>query len=85
MARERNRWWFPAKRYGWGWGLPCRWQGWVVLGVYGVLLVAAIPVLEPAVDPWRYFGFTTLATLALVAICWVTGEPPRWRWGGKGR
>jgi hypothetical protein len=21
--------WFPAKRYGWGWGLPCCWQGWV--------------------------------------------------------
>jgi hypothetical protein len=19
--------WFPAKRYGWGWGLPVKWQG----------------------------------------------------------
>jgi hypothetical protein len=22
--------WFPAKRYGWGWGIPVTWQGWVV-------------------------------------------------------
>jgi hypothetical protein len=25
--------WFIAKRYGWGWGLPCAWQGWVVFAV----------------------------------------------------
>ena len=30
--------WFPAKRYGWGWGFPIAWQGWVVLLVYLVLL-----------------------------------------------
>jgi hypothetical protein len=26
-----SRYWFPAKRYGWGWGLPVTWQGWAVL------------------------------------------------------
>jgi hypothetical protein len=25
-----GRYWFPAKRYGWGWGLPVTWQGWLV-------------------------------------------------------
>lgn len=29
--------WFRAKRYGWGWGLPVRWQAWVVLIAYGAL------------------------------------------------
>lgn len=82
-AQPQDRWWFPAKRYGWGWGLPCRWQGWVVIGVYAALLVVAIPVIEPAVHPLRYFGFTAFATLVLVVICWATGEPPRWRWGGR--
>lgn len=32
MSYARNRkYWFPAKRFGWGWGLPSAWQGWVVL------------------------------------------------------
>lgn len=28
---QQASYWFPAKRYGWGWGLPSSWQGWVVL------------------------------------------------------
>ncbi|HTS17465.1 MAG TPA: hypothetical protein VMP11_07825 [Verrucomicrobiae bacterium] len=31
MRPNDKRVWFRAKRYGWGWGLPCAWQGWVVL------------------------------------------------------
>jgi len=23
-----------------------------------------------------------IMTFALTAICYLTGEPPRWRWGG---
>jgi len=23
--------WFPAKRFGWGWGPPTKWRGWAVL------------------------------------------------------
>ena len=26
--------WFPAKRYGWGWGPPVCWQGWLVTAAY---------------------------------------------------
>lgn len=33
--------WFSVKRYGWGWGLPVRWQGWVVLVSYVALVTAA--------------------------------------------
>ena len=29
MQTER-KYWFPAKRYGWGWGMPNTWQGWLV-------------------------------------------------------
>ena len=36
------RYWFPAKTYGWGWGLPRTWEGWVVLGVYLALLALCI-------------------------------------------
>ena len=30
--------WFPAKRYGWGWGLPATWQGWTVLAAFLILV-----------------------------------------------
>ena len=30
---KEMRYWFPAKRYGWGWGPPQTWQGWVVFVV----------------------------------------------------
>ncbi len=34
--------WFPARRYGWGWGLPVRGQGWMVLALYLLLMVTGI-------------------------------------------
>ncbi len=39
-----NDYWFTAKLYGWGWGLPTCWQGWVVLHAY-VLCMVAVPEL----------------------------------------
>ena len=73
--------WFPAKRYGWGWGLPLCWQGWLVLLGYAVLVAASALVWLPA---YRAIFFLSLVglTLGLVGICWLKGEPPRWRWGG---
>ena len=34
--KDRDQYWFPAKRRGWGWGPPTVWQGWAVL----VLLIS---------------------------------------------
>ncbi len=51
MPTHSNDYWFPAKRYGWGWGLPSRWQGWVVIAIYAVLLAAGIVVLRPHAQP----------------------------------
>ena len=31
MPPDDSRYWFPAKRYGWGWGLPATWEGWAVM------------------------------------------------------
>jgi len=39
---EEKKFWFPAKTYGWGWGPPICWQGWVVLIVYIILLIAGM-------------------------------------------
>ena len=43
---EQPKYWFRAKRYGWGWGLPLCWQGWVVMGVWLAVLVPLVVLLE---------------------------------------
>lgn len=82
MARE-PKYWFPAKRYGWGWGPPVAWQGWVALGVYSLLLVLGGMLFLRAKGPALYTLYVGLVSLALLAVCYRKGEPPRWRWGGR--
>jgi hypothetical protein len=75
--------WFPSKRYGWGWGLPVRWLGWLVLTAYMCLLGLCVWVAPPLRNQLAFFGLVGLLTALLVAICWVKGEPPKWRWGRR--
>lgn len=77
---ERD-YWFPAKSYGWGWGFPTRWQGWLVLAVYLTLMLAGIAFIEPAVRPGFYAVYVTLLSGGLLVVCKLKGEPPSWRWG----
>jgi hypothetical protein len=72
--------WFRAKRYGWGWGPPVRWQGWVVLIVWFAILIGAAARLMPA-HPVSFLIFAAVMAALLTFICYLTGEPPRWRWG----
>ena len=73
--------WFSAKHYGWGWGLPASWQGWVVLGAFAVLLVTGSFLFPPATERATFTAYVLLLAGALVLVCWLKGEPPRWRWG----
>ena len=45
MSDETKRYWFPAKRYGWGWGPPATWQGWAVLILWLAVLIPISPWL----------------------------------------
>lgn len=78
-----EQYWFPAKRYGWGWGFPSTWQGWIVLLAY----VAAVGVLSyfltPRANPFLFFGLLILATICVGLVFWMKGEPPSWRWGKR--
>lgn len=77
-----NDYWFPAKRYGWGWGVPSRWQGWAAMAIYAVLLGLGIIVLHPGASPVGFVLYSLGLSAVLVLVCWWKGEPPRWRWGG---
>jgi hypothetical protein len=83
MPTEPNHW-FPAKRYGWGWGVPSRWQGWAVLLAYLALVGLTALLASPEREPFRFIVLLALWTGLLFAVCWVKGERPRWRWGDKG-
>lgn len=78
---EPKRYWFPAKKYGWGWGLPLTWQGWAVLIAFMLLLLGGTIVISPAVSPVKHLLYVTVLSAALVGICYAKGEPPKWRWG----
>jgi uncharacterized membrane protein YhaH (DUF805 family) len=75
------RYWFAAKTYGWGWGAPTSWQGWVVLLIYFAILGASAVLILPRRGQLAFVGVTMVATFALIAMCAWKGEPPRWRWG----
>ena len=79
---DRAPYWFPAKRYGWGWGPPTAWQGWVVLMVWGIALAVALHRFLP-LRRVTFATFIALWTASLLAICYWKGEPPSWRWGDR--
>ena len=76
-----NEIWFTAKRFGWGWGLPCAWQGWVVLAAYLAGITTSVLLLPPTEHEALFFASIALLSAALILISWLKGEPPRWRWG----
>lgn len=81
MRYEPRDIWFPAKRYGWGWGFPIAWQGWVVYLVF-ILLVLGGSIWYVRTLNLLYFVYLAVISAGLIAVCWWKGEPLRWRWGG---
>ncbi len=82
MPDQSKRYWFLAKRYGWGWGLPSTWQGWLISVVWLTVAIVVSPWI--ATRSMLLFGLFQVAMITLIiAICYAKGEPPRWRWGDK--
>ena len=81
---DRPTFWFPAKRYGWGWGLPVRWQGWAVLGAYLALVCAGIYYFKGQRDVSGLIIVLVCLTVALIVVAALKGERPLgWRWGKR--
>jgi hypothetical protein len=87
MNTKKERYWFHAKEYGWGW-TPASIEGWLILFGY----VAAILFLYFRIDPGMEKSRDTLAlfipgvaalTGLLFFICYQRGQKPEWRWGKK--
>jgi hypothetical protein len=83
MQTERKCW-ITAKRYGWG-------GGFLVLA-----RLAGLGGFRCAVSRWLfppsarqclgpYLAYVAVLCALLVGVCWLKGEPPRWRWGNDER
>jgi hypothetical protein len=72
MAPADGRYWFPAKRYGWG----------IFLG-FLALMVAGAVIMLPGRSLAGFIAYVAVLTALFGAICWWKGEPPRWRWGDE--
>ncbi|MFZ4605327.1 MAG: hypothetical protein ACOYM5_03635 [Caulobacter sp.] len=73
--------WFTAKRFGYGSGMPCSWEGWTVLiGYLAVVAASAVTATEANVK--SHMAVIMIASAALVLICARTTRGGwRWRWG----
>lgn len=81
MEALKPKYWFPAKKYGWGWGPPNTWQGWLVLIIWLALVSTGAFLLMP--NAALFAAYTGFMVILLIAICLLKGEKPCWRWGGR--
>jgi hypothetical protein len=81
MESNGKKYWFPAKKYGWGWGPPCCWQGWAVF--VGWLLLEVSGTFLVVHNPLWFVIYSLILAIGLIIICFLKGEKPDWRWGGK--
>lgn len=69
--------WFHPKRYGYGAGLPCAWQGWVTLGAYLAVVLGCALLFTDA--PWVPPLVIVPATVVLILIA-RRHTRGGWRW-----
>lgn len=80
-----TRYWFAAKKYGYGW-VPATYEGWFVLvGFLGLIGGGAwfISNLFPRSEDFLvvFLPWVFLLSVVLILVAYRTGEPPRWHWG----
>jgi hypothetical protein len=80
--------WFKARSYGWGW-TPISVEGWIVVLGSALLILAGAAAFvyrvshgaDPRLAIVLFMAWNVLVGGCVVAICRMTGQKPRWRWG----
>jgi high-affinity Fe2+/Pb2+ permease len=73
--------WFRVKRYGFGAGLPCSWEGWaLVIGFLVIVISSGIAFAER--NPGLHLGLVLASTAIVLVVSWRKSDGPwKWRWG----
>lgn len=78
--------WFSKRKYGFGWGLPATWQGWITIIIWVSLVIFSTKLLPsnkqaPVGETLPWFGVLGVLTLLLITVCYITSGKPEWHWG----
>ncbi|MBF0570395.1 MAG: hypothetical protein HQL12_00850 [Candidatus Omnitrophica bacterium] len=92
--KHMNKCWFKPKDYGWGFGVPTAWQGWVAL-CFLILLILTIAFVDGLVShtngvPLKsILRFIIDVVIISVLFCLLfQGKVEgglKWRWGKEGQ
>lgn len=83
---DDRAYWFPAKKFGWGWGPPVTWQGWVFMLTWLAILGVGLIVLVSRGESLGWLlVYPLLMSVVMLIVCYWKGEPPKWRWGDRSR
>ena len=83
MSNGRATLLVPGKALRLGLGPPRARQGWLVLAAFVALLALGAIVILPTRQPVCFVAYAAVLCATLVAVCYLKGEPPWWRWGKK--
>jgi hypothetical protein len=81
MSNREVAYWFPAKRFGYGWGIANTWQGGCVQIAYLLFMTFGTKFMIDRQLGRLWAVVAVVLTLVLVALHYWKGEPARWRWG----
>ncbi len=74
--------WFPAKKFGYGAGLPFKWQGWALLLSHMAVIIGVAFLLKDSPMPFVPLAlFIALAPMPIYAA--HTEGKWKWRWGDQ--
>lgn len=65
------------------WGPPRVWQGWVVIAIFALSVLAGAVFLLPSHGQRAFVAYSALPCALLIVAAWARREPPGWPWGGK--
>lgn len=81
---QEEKLWFRRRRYGWGW-IPTTWQGYLILALYLILMVAAALIFtngnNEISSPLGFIISLVVIIGSLIGITYIKGPKPKWRWG----
>ena len=69
--------WFPAMRYGFSWGLPITWQGW--LSMLAIIALAALGrlTMPECYGTLAFISYDLQLVSLFLGLYWWKGEPPK--------
>lgn len=77
MTHYDQRWWFPKREFGFGWGPPTCWQGWITLLVFITAMALGLPLVGPELGRHGQLLVAGILTGGLLAVLLWKGEPLR--------